>query len=74
MLGGPTRVASEDGHAHDASTPEPPPLRASDAEPHGRRPHVLHDAVARGLLTLEECDERVAAAYAARFVRRAARR
>ena len=29
---------------------------------------VLHDAVARGLLTLEECDERVTAAYAARYV------
>jgi hypothetical protein len=29
---------------------------------------VLHDAVARGLLTLEECDERVTAAYAARYL------
>jgi hypothetical protein len=29
---------------------------------------VLHDAVARGLLTLDEGDERVAAAYAARFL------
>jgi hypothetical protein len=43
-------------------------LRASDADREAvvRR---LHDAVATGLLTLEECDERVAAAYAARFVR-----
>src|SRR6478752_3051275 len=43
-------------------------LRASDADRVAvvRR---LHDAVVRGLLTMEECDERVAAAYAARFVR-----
>jgi phytoene dehydrogenase-like protein len=47
---------------------EPPPrTRASDAD----REWVvrtLHDAVARGLLTLEEGDERVAAAYTARFM------
>ena len=43
-------------------------LRASDADREAvvRR---LHDAVVTGLLTMEECDERVAAAYAARFVR-----
>jgi hypothetical protein len=43
-------------------------LRASDAD---REAVVrkLHDAVVTGLLTIEECDERVAAAYAARFRR-----
>jgi hypothetical protein len=49
-------------------TPPPnvPPARASDAD---REAVVreLHDAVARGLLSLEEGDERMAAAYAARF-------
>ena len=44
----------------------PPPARASDAE-RGAVVAVLHDAVARGLLTLEEGDERVAAALATRF-------
>jgi hypothetical protein len=41
--------------------------RASDAD---REAVVrqLHDALGRGLLTLEECDDRVAAAYASRFV------
>ncbi len=46
---------------------EPPPrLRASDAD---REVVVqaLLDAIARGLLTLQEGDERVAAAYTARF-------
>ena len=43
-----------------------PPARASDAEREAVI-GVLHDAVARGLLTLEEGDERVAAAYATRF-------
>ncbi|HEV7213440.1 MAG TPA: DUF1707 domain-containing protein [Blastococcus sp.] len=46
---------------------EPPPVRASDAERHAVVA-VLHDAVARGLLTLAEGDERMAAAYSARFV------
>ncbi|MCW2741448.1 MAG: hypothetical protein JWR45_1870 [Blastococcus sp.] len=46
--------------------PNVPPARASDAD---REAVVreLHDAVARGLLSLEEGDERMAAAYAARF-------
>jgi hypothetical protein len=43
-------------------------LRASDADREGVV-RTLHDAVVKGLLTMEECDERVAAAYAARFVR-----
>jgi hypothetical protein len=43
-------------------------IRASDADREAVV-KVLHDAVTRGLLTLDECDERVAAAYAARFVR-----
>jgi DUF1707 SHOCT-like domain len=46
---------------------EPPPFRASDAQRQAVIA-VLHDAFTRGLLTMEECDERVAAAYAARFV------
>jgi len=43
-----------------------PPARASDAE-REETVRTLHDAVARGLLTLGEGDERVAAAYAARL-------
>jgi phytoene dehydrogenase-like protein len=47
---------------------EPPPrMRASDADRHAVV-HTLLDALARGLLTLDEGDERVAAAYAARFL------
>jgi hypothetical protein len=47
---------------------DPPPRpRASDADREAVV-RVLHDAVTRGQLTLEECDERVAAAYAARFL------
>ena len=45
-----------------------PDLRASDADREAVV-RTLHDAVVRGLLTVDECDERVAAAYAARFVR-----
>lgn len=45
-----------------------PPMRAADAD-RAVVVRILHDAVARGLLTLEECDERMAAAYAARFVK-----
>lgn len=52
-----------------SSNPEgPPPVRASDADRQAVIA-VLHDAFTRGLLTMEECDERMAAAYAARFVR-----
>jgi hypothetical protein len=47
---------------------EPPPVRASDAERQAVIA-VLHDAFTRGLLTMEECDERMAAAYATRFRR-----
>ena len=48
--------------------PEPAPgVRASDDD-RTAVVGVLHDAVARGLLTLDECDERVTAAYAARFL------
>jgi hypothetical protein len=43
-----------------------PPARASDAEREAVV-GVLHDAVARGLLTLAEGEERVATAYATRF-------
>jgi hypothetical protein len=46
---------------------EPPPrLRASDAEREAVVQTLL-DAIARGLLTLQEGDERVAAAYGVRF-------
>jgi hypothetical protein len=41
--------------------------RASDADREAVV-RTLHEAVVRGLLTMEECDERVAAAYAARFL------
>jgi hypothetical protein len=44
-----------------------PRARASDADREAVV-RTLHDAVARGLLSLEEGDERVAAAYTARFV------
>jgi hypothetical protein len=44
----------------------PPRFRASDAE-REEVVRALLDAIARGLLTLQEGDERVAAAYAARF-------
>jgi len=46
----------------------PPEMRASDAD-RETAVRALHDAFTRGLLTMEECDERMAAAYAARFVR-----
>src|SRR4051812_16648157 len=58
------------------SSPQPSPrgeeagsgFRASDADREAVV-RTLHDAFTRGLLSMEECDERVAAAYAARFVR-----
>jgi Domain of unknown function (DUF1707) len=43
-------------------------LRASDADREAVV-RTLHDAFTRGLLTMEECDERMAAAYAARLLR-----
>ena len=47
---------------------EPPiRVRASDAD-RDAVVRTLHDAVTRGLLTLEEGDERVAATYATRFL------
>ena len=47
---------------------DPPPRpRASDADREAVV-RVLHDAVTRGQLTLEECDERVTAAFAARHL------
>jgi hypothetical protein len=44
-----------------------PRTRASDADREAVV-RTLHDAVVRGLLTLEEGDERVAAAYGTRFL------
>jgi hypothetical protein len=44
----------------------PPRYRASDAD-REEVVRILLDSIARGLLTLQEGDERVAAAYAARF-------
>jgi len=52
---------------HDAG-PSTADFRASDADREAVV-RTLHDAVVKGLLTIDECDERVAAAYAARFVR-----
>jgi len=47
---------------------EPPPrMRASDVD-REEVVQTLLDGIARGLLTLDEGDERVAAAYAARFL------
>ncbi len=59
----------------DPETPRPasfpqeptPPTRASDADREAVV-GILHDAVGRGLLTPEEGQERVAAAYSARFL------
>ncbi|MCW2741708.1 MAG: hypothetical protein JWR45_2130 [Blastococcus sp.] len=51
------------GPQHDGA----PRARASDAEREAVV-RILHDALTRGLLTLEEGDARVTAAYAARFV------
>jgi hypothetical protein len=51
-----------------SDSPAVPPVRASDADRQAVVA-VLHDAFTRGLLTMEECDERMAAAYSARFVR-----
>jgi len=48
------------------TTDDTPRLRASDAE-RTATVHALQDAMARGLLTHEEGDERMAAAFAARF-------
>jgi hypothetical protein len=44
----------------------PPRMRTSDAE-RAEVVRTLLDALARGLLTLDEADERVAAAFAARY-------
>jgi Domain of unknown function (DUF1707) len=52
---------------HDAG-PSTADFRASDADREAVV-RTLHDAVVKGRLTIEECDERVAAAYAARFLR-----
>ena len=63
-------MASQNSGAPDSSQrpQEPTPrARASDADREAVV-RTLHDAVTRGLLTLQEGDERVAAAYAARFL------
>jgi hypothetical protein len=59
--------SSRSGSGGPADPPQEPAARASDADREAVV-RLLHDAVARGLLTLEEGGERVAAAYAARFV------
>jgi hypothetical protein len=43
-----------------------PPMRASDTE-RDAVAQVLRQAVTHGMLTLDECDERLVAAYGARF-------
>jgi hypothetical protein len=63
-------MTSPDSGTTDPTRPLQEPtlrVRASDAD-RETVVRTLHDAVTRGLLTLEECDERVAAAYAARFL------
>ena len=59
-----------DTTAHERSTvtttPDAPRLRASDEE-RAETVRVVQDAMARGLLTHHEGDERMAAAFAARF-------
>jgi hypothetical protein len=59
-----------DTTAHERSTmtttPDAPRLRASDEE-RTETVRVLQDAMARGLLTHQEGDERMAAAFGARF-------
>jgi hypothetical protein len=52
-----------DSFAQPDATPR---FRASDADREAVV-RTLHDAIVRGLLTLDEGDERVATAYAARF-------
>jgi hypothetical protein len=49
------------------SPSSPPPPRASDAQREAVV-RTLQDAVVRGLLTMDEGDERIAAAFAAKFV------
>src|SRR4051812_1254477 len=68
MLAPSTRSQREVSVLTASDSPEVPSVRASDADRHAVVA-VLQDAFTRGLLTMEECDERVAAAYAARFVR-----
>jgi hypothetical protein len=60
--------SSQFGTGGRAEPPQEPVARASDADREAVV-RVLHDAVARGLLSLEEGDERVAAAYDARFLK-----
>lgn len=59
---------AEAGARREPSAAETPPLRASDAD-REKVVGLLHGAVGQGLLTLEEADERVAAAYQARYRR-----
>src|SRR4051794_41974535 len=68
MLAPSTRSQREVSVMTASDSPEVPPVRASDADRQAVVA-VLHDAFTRGLLTMEECDERMAAAYSARFVR-----
>lgn len=64
-----TRSGSDGSSAGSATAPpDPPPLRASDAERYATV-HALQEAVARGLLSFDEGSDRMATAYAARFVR-----
>lgn len=53
------------GETTSASSP-PNPMRASDAD-RERVCHILRQATGVGMLTLAEADDRLAAAYAARF-------
>jgi hypothetical protein len=61
-------MTSSPQHDGEGTAHETQGFRASDADREAVV-RTLHDAVVKGLLTVEECDERVAAAYAARFLR-----
>lgn len=63
-----TSSSPETGGSRPSEFPQaPPPVRASDADREAVVA-VLHDGVLRGLLTPEEGNERMSAAYGARFL------
>jgi hypothetical protein len=57
-------ASSADPSTRTTARPDPPPVRASDAD-RAATVRVLQDAVARGLLTPDEGGERMALAFAA---------
>ena len=61
-------MTSPSSPSSPSQPPPGPPPRASDAD-REVVVRVLQDAVARGLLTMDEGDERIAATFAAKFLR-----